>query len=501
MRTYLIIGAVALGLAGCSSDGNKTDVLKIDGKTHDLGPIVDQGPTPDGQKKDGTGKKDGTTTTGCPATTAAATVLTAGTPGPDVTGTIADPTKSECYYKIDGKKGDHLWLLTTAKADITDDTYLDTVITLFDSSKKQLAENDDPEFGLSNDAELYTVLPADGTYYVRIADCNFVKGASSCTPASGITHKDFTLNAMTLEYQWAAAEGAEPNDTQDKSTVLPYLKGSSGDAYLPSLGYGLFDTTTDVDVFTINIPSDLTLASNERAVGQVLPLIPGTSGNGSTGPVGKIYVVDPADPNHHFAEIDATVGVDPSKSLVPDISVPLKVNTPYYLYVTRTSGTAGNNEFYYFQHYVYSSNPLETAEGAGASFTPKNDTPATAFALTASTSGPSYFIEGDISASADVDYFSAAVPTGLTDFTVSLVCGAQRSGSGLRGLKLSVFKSDGTTLLVTDSTVTEAATTDARLKELALGTEKTKIVLKVEATQTQDANVTSTFYRCGVHFY
>ena len=493
MRTTAIIGVLALGLsgaAGCSSSSNPTDA-RLDGgrKDHraDLLGQLDTGPTVDA-------RRDGTGTASCPSTVAAATALTAGTPGTEVKGKIDDPSKSACYYKLDGKKGDKLWILTTAKTgtDAFDPTYVDTVVVLLDSTQTQIAYNDDPENGLTNDAEIFTMLPADGTYTLRVSDCNNAPGVHTCSPASGITTKDFSISLQTLDYPWAVGETAEPNDTQAGAAALPYLAASTGKGYLPSIAYGFFEKPDDVDVFTINLPADTPVPGGGRAAGEVSAFRWGTNGNGSTAPLGKMWIVDPADATHHLAEFDATVGTTPG-SLYP----PLKVNTPYYLYVSRGSGTAGNNEFYYVQHFAAGVNPLEEDESGGA----KNDTVLTAAVLSTSASDANaYYIEGDLSPAADVDYFWAPIPTGLTDKTVSVSCGAQREGSGLRGLKATLFKSDGATLLTADATGTETAADTVLLKQLALGSETTKVVLKLEATASHDANVTSSFYRCGVHF-
>jgi hypothetical protein len=494
MRNGLILGVLALSLCSCSSSSNPVDA-GIDGIRRDRSAIPDYaaGDLGTDQKKDA-GKAS------CPSTVAAAETLKLTGSDTELAGTLDDPAKSACYYKLTGVKGAYFYVVTTAKtgSDPFDATYVDTVVTLLDGNQQPIATNDDPTPTTGNDAELFTRLPADGTFYVKVTECHAKADPSRCGPASSITHKGFTVQALLLmqggasspQYTFAVAD-VEPNETSDSAIAIPYVKGTAG--YAPSVILGLFESTTDVDVYTIKLPADSPVGVGQRALGYAIPLPWGANGNGSSAPLGKIWIVDPADASHHLAELDASQG-EPIGKLSP----PLKLDTAYYLYVTRAAGTAGSNEFYYVVHEAMRSNPLESDESGG----PKNDTVATAEALSAtSASNPNaYYIEGDLSTATDVDYFSAAVPTGLTKNTVNLSCGSQREGSGLRGLRGTVFRSDGTTLLAADSAATESATDRLLLQSLPLGTETSKVVLKLEATQARDANITGTYWRCALYF-
>ncbi|MCK6593462.1 MAG: hypothetical protein L6Q76_38375, partial [Polyangiaceae bacterium] len=107
----------------------------------------------------------------------------------------------------------------------------------------------------------------------------------------------------------------------------------------------------------------------------------------------------------------------------------------------------------------------------------------------------SYFVEGDLTgAPVDVDYFEVAVPAGMN--VVSVACGAKRSGSGLENFKATVLGADG---MMSVGTGTEAANMDLFLQNLAVPAGAMKLYLKLEAG-SQNAMVTSSFYRCGVHF-
>jgi hypothetical protein len=123
-----------------------------------------------------------------------------------------------------------------------------------------------------------------------------------------------------------------------------------------------------------------------------------------------------------------------------------------------------------------------------------NDTANMAEALTVAMGTQSFFVEGDLKlAPADVDFFSMVVPTGMTK--ANMICGAQRSGSGLRSFKMSLIGKDKTTVIKTG---VEAADKDLVLQDMNVTAGDT-VYLKVEAG-SQAADVTSAFYRCGVHF-
>ena len=93
--------------------------------------------------------------------------------GAETPGTLDDPAKSECYYKFEGTKGELLLISTGAKVggDPFDTSYLDTVVTLFDDTKTQIAQNDDPIPRNTNDATIYTVLAYSRETLVPVLQC------------------------------------------------------------------------------------------------------------------------------------------------------------------------------------------------------------------------------------------------------------------------------------------------------------------------------------------
>ena len=84
-----------------------------------------------------------------------------------VSGTIGTPDDVD-YFRINGKQGDIVSALCSTEGM---DSYLDCVLILTKSDGRTLiATNDQDGLYQQNDAFFQTVLPEDGTYYIRVAD-------------------------------------------------------------------------------------------------------------------------------------------------------------------------------------------------------------------------------------------------------------------------------------------------------------------------------------------
>jgi hypothetical protein len=209
----------------------------------------------------------------------------------------------------------------------------------------------------------------------------------------------------------------------------------------------------------------------------------GTEGNGSSAEVGMLTLFA-ADGTTKVAEVDASLG--------GDISPPGNVADTYFLSVERKGTTAGARDFYFLMH-------NGTAYDNTAEVEP-NDVYGQATSLTAgckaTTVGTSCFGQGTLApGGADtVDHFRFTAEAGQL---VSVACGAQRSGSGLRGLSLKLLDgSDGTDIANT-AAGPEADDLDLLLEDASVGS-VTDVVLELTAT-SQAVDVTSNFYRCGIH--
>lgn len=404
--------------------------------------------------------------------------------GEEVAADFSDVTKDVDFYRISGKKGDALIAYTEAKVgdDAFDPSYADTIITLYDAAKNQIAQNDDPNPRFTNDATLYSILPVDGDYYIRVAECNAVFGVDNCAPADGVTDASYTLNMGFLKTSGdgIATEGpeADNNAIGVANPVIGFapIATSPGSYYMTTV-YGMFDGVTDADVYSIKLPAGLSVDADSGAMASVYVTGHGSDGNGSAAAVGKLWITDAA--GDIIARIDSSSDDDTFRQLSPV----LELDTQYYLFVERAAAPATlGHDFYFVQSVASGSNPLEVGDAA-------ND--ATPEALTAPATQPgSYFIDGTLSSASDVDHYTFAIPSGSTKVSVS--CAGARQGSAIQGLKAEVL--NGATSVASQS---EGAK-DLYIKEALVPGGATTLTLKITGTGLE-TGVSSAFYRCGVH--
>jgi hypothetical protein len=431
-------------------------------------------------------------------------------PSANTTGALVDANTTTDYYKFTGTKGQRITavviaqgLSTDANHDPNDITFIDSVVTIYDAAKKQIAQNDDAWPRTSTDSQAFTVLPADGDYYLTVN--NFCTAFSSisgaCTNAGGVTTLDYELFIAEVDKLNVpdVNEGAEPNDDTSKSVKATYALPTGGMAggYGISIIEGSFQTGTDVDVYALNIPADTKFDANQRAHAEfwVQPISP-ENGTGSTTNA-KVWVVDSSDLTKHVAEVDQINygdGDNPTNGPI-DMSVPIVAGHSYYLFVQHgVESSKPESDFYFMKHFIgsYYYGQLEKTPDL-------NNTAVTAEALTtpAMVTAGNYFVDGDLSTPIDVDYYVVDVAAGAT--TASLFCDAQRQGSGLRNAKFSLLKTDGSAL-GSGNVLSEVPNKDAYLSgttAVAIPAGTSKVLLKVEAG-SQDPNVVGNFYHCSI---
>jgi hypothetical protein len=432
-------------------------------------------------------------------------------------GALLDGDAKVDYYKFTGGlKGQRITavvsaqgLFTDAGHDPNDVTVIDTVVTIYDAARKQIAQDDDAWPRFSTDSQLFTVLPADGDYYVTVTNfCTaFPLVSGGCDNVGGLGTFDYELFIADVnklnspEVNETTTPNKEPNNDAMNASKFTYAVPSGGMA--GSYGIYTFDgnfvDATDVDVFALSVPLDTKFDATQRAHAEfwIQPITP----DGGTG----------AAANAVYSLTDATGGVlaqvdqknysnGASLSGGPiDMSVPVEGGKTYYLFVKHPGGTADPvKDFYFLKHYV-GSFYYGQFEGV-AMAPPPNDTVATAQPLALPMGSTNLFVDGDISLPTDVDYY--AVPITATTKKVNLYCDAQRAGSGLRGAKFSLLDSAGVAIPGTSS-FTEVADQDLSvggangLTIPAASVTAGKILLKVETT-SQDPTVKGTFYHCSV---
>lgn len=492
MRTKHIFGLLVFGLSlaaagsGCGGDTNNPGGGEggAGGDPTTTGnPVVSS--SSGGQVKD--------TNTSC--ATADELSLTSQDP---TSASLEDVAQDRDYFTFTGKKGDAIAIFTDAKPDSNefDTTYADLVLTLFGpDGTTQIAQNDDPyPFPPgTNDSEIVIVLPEDGTYCVEVSECAALFGAQNCrAPGTDDPEfNDYTIQAFQLNPAgMGVGAEKEPNETADVSTPITLASPQAG-TFIAYYDWGSFTSATDVDMWSFKPPADTKITSG-RATCNFEFWLGGSEGNGSTAEQGVVgYIATKDDPATHIAEIDTTKLDTTIRPEPPSIAVPCKLDTEYLFVMSRPAGaTAGANDFYFFRHFYTGSNPVEMG--------PNDDIamPETLEKVDQMDGSASFFIDGDIEMAGDVDYYSVPVPAGLS--LASFVCAAQRGGSGVRGLKVSVLGANDMPIAGGMGTSTESETKNLRFANVPVPQGTQTLKFKVEAASL-DPNVSSTFYRCGFH--
>ncbi len=400
-----------------------------------------------------------------------------------------DPADEDVdFFSFTGTAGP--WLIfADAKPDDDPfaDGYLDVVVTVFDSNGMQIAQNDDPFPRNSQDSSIYTILPSNGTYYVKVEEFCVFAPAGTCpaTYFDDLSDLAFGVFALPLDptENSTVPEATEPNDTVATGAVMEYeTTGTAGEYYL-SIAYGEWATTPDTDGIAFTVPADLAFGAETRPSATFVFPPPSTDGNGSSLEPGVIEALDSNGIVVSRFDMSAETS-DPDRA---ELNFPVTPGSTYFLRATNGPAAAdGGAPFYFAIHGNGGGNPVETAEAG-------NNNLLTAEALSPATGVDSYFVEGDIGP-ADLDHFSISV----LDAYVSVSCSSARYGSGVQNFEATILKaSDGTTLSVA-SNDTESLTESLLIQDIPTGGE-TALVVRLEKSG-QDATNTGTQYRCGFHF-
>lgn len=395
-------------------------------------------------------------------------------------GDLPDPTADRTFLKFTGTKGQPIAILGAAKPEGAefDPAFLDLIVTLYNADgSQQLAQNDDPTPRTTNDPVLVTMLPADGTYCIEIADCNAVHGEDYCAPADMIEDTTYLFMAYELDAEDGLSAEQEPNDDAVQASPIT-LKLGRGGGYYNGVAAATFGSATDVDSFKFTVPADFAPAGT-RPVIYIETGLPGVDGNGSTVKNLIATLANLADPDEIIARGDM--------DLLGEIGVPVTAGQTYVLTLSREDAEVGSNDFVLLDLILAGGNPIEAEP---------NDDIDTAQTLAgqANQGAQSFFVEGDVGGPDDVDVFKLAVPTGKTK--ISAVCGALTSGGGLLGLKLELLDAAGAA--ITGGSSTEKADEPAYVQDIAIPQGATELFVAVTAEDLH-AEVNGTFYRCGFH--
>lgn len=413
----------------------------------------------------------------------------------DAMGELNPVATERDYIKVDLKKGQTVFLGANSKPadDPYGEAYPDLVMTLFSGDgTTQIAQNDDG--ATSNNSELYYIVPEDATYCVEITECFVMFGADVCSDPALITKFSYTFGGFEINPdQPLVTVDKEPNESAPEATPINLVKFP--DPPQPTLGYqsvmwGGFSSATDKDVFSFTAQSDFQVEADGRPLCIFSFYQAGIEGNGSTADMNVLAeVATKAAPDAIIAQAnvqlwDYTFGYPE----LPTITMPCTKGTEYVLKMSRSPGaTVAKNDFYFFEHYQYSSNTKEI-EPNDASPQPLQTS------ATSDGTGQVTSVTGDILKSGDggdKDTFEVNVPAGLG--LASAVCSAQREGSGLRGLQVSLLDDKGNFLQ--NGSGIEGEDHIVYIDSARIPAGATTVTMEV-VSGDQDPNVSGKWYTC-----
>ncbi|MBK9266699.1 MAG: hypothetical protein IPM54_43805 [Polyangiaceae bacterium] len=367
------------------------------------------------------------------------------------------------------------------------------MITLYGpDGKTQIARNDDGAF--SNNSELLYIVPEDGTYCIEVSECYVLFGEDVCSLPEFITNFDYTFGGFEINPGAALVSvDSEPNDTPAQSTLVNLVSFPDNEippAGYQSIGWGSFASVSDKDSFSFMVQNDFEVPFDGRSLCVFSFYQAGTEGNGSTADANVLAQVSTkAAPNTIIASADVQVwDYTFGYPELPTITMPCTKGTEYLFTLSRGAGaTTGTNDFYFFDHYQYGSNTKEI-EPNDAAPQPIQTSP------TDDGEGHITSVNGDIAKAGvdgDIDKFTVNVPAGIGLATA--FCSAQRDGSGLRGLQVSLLDDKGNFLKNGSGSEGEDHIVYIDSAYVPPGT--TSVTMHVRA-ESQDPDVTGKYYFC-----
>jgi hypothetical protein len=435
----LVLLAIFLSTFGCKGDDQDDDGGVADTGANDTGTAdtgVDSG-------VNDTGLRDTGTVDSGPET---AIIVEVG----DVYGEaeVINPEGDIDLFQFQGVSGNWLRIITRSGG-----SPVDPVITLFDGDMNQLAESDDDIPRTGTDSEINFHVPADGTYFVQVQEFSTWSGGEA------VGGPDYTYSLRILLWD-EAVDGVviDPENGDDAPSAVQEEFGTV---------LGTFRDSSDVDVYRVRIASSTTA----RYDVEILPQ--GPDGQGATTPAGDVWFTN-LDGTETIARVNQAEG---APSLEPAVNP-----GEYLLWIAHPGTGGGDNDFYVLRPGLFGENNLERGDPAnnalgGAEVLEITDdgTTRAAFVLARLNNG-------------DVDYFLFPVDVGEE---LSVACGAQSSGSGVRGLTVEVRDRNDATI----QTQLEGA--DGVFIEPFVPTSTGTYYVRLSAG-APDPEVTSRFVRCGL---
>ncbi len=430
--------------------------------------------------------------------------ISAAFPPTPTAGTL-DGASTRAFYQLRLHQGDRLeiWTQTAAaNASTAAPSVIDTVVTMWNSARQPIAQDDDGWPRSSTDSQLYLRVPADGDYYVTVEDCNSAFGAGSlaCAPPAGITDLNYALFVVPITLREAnAATSQDGTITHAQGLAYQLYTGGGAGDYGSYIIDGTLGSATDTHVFSFRPPADTSVGPAQRARAEFwLQPVGAVDGDGSTANV-KLWVTDATGAKTLARADQSNYGSGDNGANGPlDLSVPVVPGQQYYLFVQATGATSGRPTDYYFVQHFVGSWHYGQQENEGPTATGLNDVSASSELLvTPSTASPGrFFVDGNLSQPGDVDWYEVDPPAN-TD-SAELGCQSARAGSGVVGLTATLFDSAGTSAL--GGVGPESRTADLYAYSVPVPAGTTRALLRVTAS-SQDATNTGSYYLCAVSYY
>ena len=329
----------------------------------------------------------------------------------------------------------------------------------------QLAFDDAATTGAINAQLIHHVRDA-GRYCLRVTEAS----------EESVLPFDYAVRVTPIDFE--RYEGfnldAEPNDTLDSPQrgLTFYTNVDTGQISAGLAGH--FESASDVDVFEVTAPAGaVSLALDLRA--------PGPGASGSTVELGRVSLYSGGVLR---ARVDGT-------NRIPQLAAPIEEGTVYQIQI-EPSGELGDNPFWFVR--VSTSDGDNPLEGPGDNDSAATAETATGFSLFERTS---YFIGGDLPIG-DEDWWAIEAIVGDT---IELTCGATRIGSGARDMRVSLYGDPGLAALqseVENATATLRWGSHADATGAGVVAAETRTHYVSITAGTNDPDITSRYYRCGV---
>ncbi|MEE2834967.1 MAG: DUF4215 domain-containing protein [Myxococcota bacterium] len=373
------------------------------------------------------------------------------------------PAGDQDYFRFEGEQGQWLIITTDANAD-ADDELVDTVITLYNSERTRIAQNDNYDDGEA-DSRIITRLPATDTYYLKVQDAqNGGVGA-----ARGARNFVYTLKIRALATDAEQVNlDAEAGDDAESAQAMGW-----SERYHYAWVVGGFERSGDVDTYAFSIPTAEEAGDKTQFDMNIYKASP--SGNGSTRPVGRVWIT-----NSDGAVVARRTPANDFDTFAPNLAP-----GDYTFWVEHPGGEAGANDFYVLLVYRRGDNDPEQEEETNGSLER-----AERVSLSPNGSLQSHFALAQLP-DGDVDYFRVDLQANQR---LTVVCRSRSAGSGVVDLTVSVRDGNDEELSATIEDSERAYLRDANPGRTEAGPVYVRLS---KAGQLDD--VVGHFVRCGIH--